>query len=184
MLIRMDNDSARSLAQGRGQQSAFTLIELLVTITILGIFAAIAVPNFTQFINNNRTQSFNNEMLSLLQYARSTAVEQSQLIKVCKEDTGWTVRRRACSEDPLRTLDLPANVDISADQSDITFRYNGTASATILHTCRNNEFENGFTIEVRSSGSVRSWGRGKTGTETTDVMTTCSTEQPETESDD
>lgn len=182
MLINMDSSSAT--AQGRSRQRAFTLIELLVTITVLGIFAAVAVPNFTQFINNNRTQAFNNEMLSLLQYARSTAVEQRQLIKVCQEDTGWTVRKKTCSEDPLRTLDLPANVNISADKSDITYRYNGTASTTTLYTCRDNEFANGFTIMVRSSGSVRSWARGKTGPEATDAMTTCASEQQETESDD
>ena len=49
----------------------FTLIELLVVITLLGIFAVVAYPNVTKWINDRevkaeamRTAGFINEMYS------------------------------------------------------------------------------------------------------------------------
>lgn len=71
---------------GKQREAGFTLIELMIVITLLGIFSMIAVPSFTKFIADNRTQSLNNEMLSLLQFARSTAVERRILVRVCKEE--------------------------------------------------------------------------------------------------
>ncbi|TBU81096.1 pilus assembly protein FimT [Pseudomonas daroniae] len=158
-------------------QRGFTLIELMIVVTLLGIFAAIAVPSFTQFINKSRTQSFNNELLSLLQYTRSTAVEQRTFLKVCKAtiDSGdaWAVKK-VCDdddEDPLRTLDVPEKLQVTASVDEIAFRYNGTGTDAQLITCQGSDFANGFTIDIKASGSIQSWPRGKKETSTN--MTAC-----------
>ncbi len=157
----------------------FTLIELMVVVALLGVFAAIAVPSFTQFIANNRTQSLNNELLALLQFARSTAVEERVTIKVCQESGGWTVKKKDCmsSTEAVRRMDIPNGASITSDQNEVSFRYNGTATEATLHTCRGDDFVNGFTVTVRGAGSVRTYGRGKSGPGINDDMDSCTRSQ-------
>jgi type IV fimbrial biogenesis protein FimU len=141
----------------------FTLVELMITVSLLAIFAAIAVPSFSQFINNNRTQAANNELLALLQFARSVAVEEQMTLKACQENGAWTVKKKDCSSEAIRSMGIPNGVAIASDQSEISFRYNGTATEATLITCHGDDSTNGFTVAVRNAGSVRTYGRGKSG---------------------
>lgn len=153
----------------------FTLIELMVVVALLGIFAAIAVPSFTQFIVNNRTQSLNNELLALLQFARSTAVNEQTTVKACQENDGWTVKIKDCTStsEAVRRMDIPNGASITSDQNEVSFRYNGTATEATLHTCRDDDFASGFTVTVRMAGSVRTYARGKSGPDSDDRMDSC-----------
>lgn len=150
-------------------QHGFTLIELMIVVTLLGIFAAIAVPGFTQFINKSRTQSFNNELIALMQYARSAAVEQRTFLKACKETVDgkerWSVKRKCTAyTEALRMLDIPETITVAATANEIAFRYNGTGTDATLITCKNGDYANGFTVDVKASGSIRGWPRGQKGT--------------------
>lgn len=60
----------------------FSLIELLIVLILIGIFAAIAMPNLQQLMATNRVQSATNELTSQLQYARSEAVVRNRLVIV------------------------------------------------------------------------------------------------------
>lgn len=166
--------NSNTWADRASRQAGFTLIELMIIVTLMGIFAMIAVPSFTQFIANNRTQSLNNETVALLQFARSTAVERRTLIKVCPGEEKWSVKEDClASTKALRTMELPAGSTIDISANELTFRYNGTGTAASLFICRGDDAANGYSIEVKSSGSSRSWGRGKTGSGDEDNMTTC-----------
>lgn len=66
----------------------FTLIELLVTLSIAAILLAVAVPNFITFVQNNRLASQANDLVTMLNYARSEAVKRNRSITVCSSTTG------------------------------------------------------------------------------------------------
>jgi type IV fimbrial biogenesis protein FimT len=70
--------------------TGFTMIELLVTITVAGILAAIAVPAFNSFLQNDRITGQINSIVGSFSYARSEAVKRasSNGVKVCQSADG------------------------------------------------------------------------------------------------
>jgi type IV fimbrial biogenesis protein FimT len=62
----------------------FTLVELLVTLTIAAILLAVGVPSFRTVIQNNRLITGTNDLVSILNFARSEAVTRGIRVTVCK----------------------------------------------------------------------------------------------------
>jgi len=105
------------------KNSGFTLIELMVTLAIVGIFASIALPSFSQMIENNRISTATNEFVSNLILARSEALKRSRNVTICSStnqtscsgsddySNGWIVYTD-CDGNNAPTL---ANVDCDGD---------------------------------------------------------------------
>lgn len=70
--------------------SGFTLIELLITMTVAGILAAIAVPAFNNFVQNDRQVGQANSLVGSFNYARAEAIKQNIAggITVCPSADG------------------------------------------------------------------------------------------------
>lgn len=66
----------------RHKNSGFTLIELMIVVVLLVIVATMAVPGFQGLIESNRLQSTTNDVLGILNYARSEAVRRGEPVAV------------------------------------------------------------------------------------------------------
>ena len=82
-----------------GIHRGFTIVELIITLVIGGVLLGIAVPQFTQIIQNQRISSQANELITDLSFARSEAIKRAANVGVCAGNgasgcTGaWTAGR-------------------------------------------------------------------------------------------
>jgi len=113
------------------KKSAFTLVEILIVVIILGILAAIVIPQFTQASNDAR----NNSLLSDLQTVRS----QIQLYKVQHLDNFPTAA--IATELTLRSNQAGTTAALTADANQYPlgpylqkFPTNGYTSSNAVNT--------------------------------------------------
>ena len=71
-----------------------TAVELLFTMAIAGLVLALAVPNFRDFVQNNRAAEEANALVGALALARSEAVTRGVPVTVCCVHRQRDLRRR------------------------------------------------------------------------------------------
>lgn len=83
--------TSANVSRSRG----YTAVELLFTVAIAGLVTALAVPNFRNFILNNRAAEEANALIGALALARSEAVTRGVPVSVCSSTDDAT-----CADDP------------------------------------------------------------------------------------
>ncbi|MCW3147085.1 GspH/FimT family pseudopilin [Stutzerimonas stutzeri] len=143
----------------RNDMHGFSLIELMITLALLTIVVTIAVPNFTFFIQKTRLQSKADDLMSLLQYARGEAVTRRSTAVITVDDDGpWILN---VGGDERQLEHIPAQAQMLADVTEVTYRPNGTSTAAVITLCLDDNPDTGFVVEVQASGAARMHPRGK-----------------------
>ncbi len=139
------------------KQQGFTLIELMVIVALVAILASVAVPNFTQFVRNNRVTTQADEIHRFLQYARGEAVVQrrNQQVKLSGE---------SFSVSPAdRILEVSKGLEVrfkkgNSTQNNLDFEFmaNGSASDAVEVLVCHEDGEAWITqkVQVNKTGRV------------------------------
>lgn len=88
---------AKSLQIGRNVFRGFTLIELIVAIAVAAILLTVAVPSMKNLIRNNRVTGQTNELVAMINFARSEAIRRNDSIDVDLTSSagGWGAEVRS-----------------------------------------------------------------------------------------
>ncbi|WP_328188548.1 GspH/FimT family pseudopilin [Marinobacter sp. OP 3.4] len=64
-------------------QVGLTLVELVVAMAVMTILLTIAIPSASHLLEGTRTDSARNDLISLMGFARSSAIEHKTLVSLC-----------------------------------------------------------------------------------------------------
>jgi type IV fimbrial biogenesis protein FimT len=110
------------------RSGGFTLIELMVTLAVVAILATVAVPGFFDMIQNNRTTSQTNQLVSALNLARAEAIKRGVAVSVTAEEdgfaAGWSVNVTS-DGNVIRVYDAMQGMTVNATANEVTFTPQG-----------------------------------------------------------
>jgi len=149
-------------------QTGFTLIELMIALTIAGILVTMAVPNFRDFVMNNRLSAATNDFITTLAMARSEAVKRGEGVTICSStdqatctDTAWNqgwIVMVTSNNEILRVhepLDSAISLTNAATNKSIEYRPTGFLNAGTANTfdiCDSRTGETGRQIAISGTG--------------------------------
>jgi type IV fimbrial biogenesis protein FimT len=122
--------------------TGFTIVELLVTLTVVGILAALAVPNMRPFIQNNRLTAASNDLLRSFQLARTEAIKRQQNVVVCASDVP-TATNPTCSYGAFKgwIVFQDTNANWQADVGEAVLERHNLLDSSITVKADNNRIE-------------------------------------------
>jgi prepilin-type N-terminal cleavage/methylation domain-containing protein len=108
--LRQTRPSRKSVSKG------FTLAELLIVLSMIGILFAISAPAWQSFLNNQRLNAAQNQVLSILKQAQKTSILKRVGHQVSFQQKGnrieWAIHPITATPSPLAWQQLDEGVKI------------------------------------------------------------------------
>jgi prepilin-type N-terminal cleavage/methylation domain-containing protein len=169
------------MSRTRTAVAGLTLVELLVAVSIAAILAAVAVPSFAAFIDEQRLRAISTELVADINLARFEAIKRNTRVIVCPKagqgqnycdsntknwKHGWVVCYdtdqdggcdAAATDDPnpFKTVNpLRNTIELKSSVSDVRFTPLGTATAAVSWDLSGNTSTVLRTITVAGTGNV------------------------------
>jgi prepilin-type N-terminal cleavage/methylation domain-containing protein len=155
--------------QGKCGDRGFTLTELLVTLIIIGVIAAIAVPNFLGLLSRHRLESSLQQLLGAINEAQRQAMMQG---KSCRVNISPSTHNITASTAGCLLSDRQINPEITIRSNfpgttpNITFSYKGstTRMGTIVLSSDHTNSQKCFVIALGTGiKRVGDYNGSKTG---------------------
>lgn len=108
-------------------QQGFTLIELMIVVAIIGILAAVAIPQYQNYVSKSQVSRVMGEVGAL-----RTVVETCMMDGTSEAncDFGWS-NSNLLGEKSLQTPGLKATINLTANTASLAATFGGNASAAI-----------------------------------------------------
>ena len=110
------------------KRSGFTVVELLIAIAMIAVVAAIAVPNFIDWLPDYRLRSATHDLFSNFQKAKLTAIKRNVNTAVCFHSSGYVMFvdedidfEKDSTEEAVTQVDWENYKSISVNAAAITF---------------------------------------------------------------
>jgi type IV fimbrial biogenesis protein FimT len=113
--------------------AGFTLLEMIIVATVLFVLATIALPNYVQFVRNQRVKTASFDVFSTLLLARSEAVTRNTTVTVVPQSgtNDWTAGWRVTvGADTLRSQGALPNITLTGPTA-VTYNGSGRLTAAL-----------------------------------------------------
>jgi type IV fimbrial biogenesis protein FimT len=143
--------AARSI---RNSPRGFTAIELVIVMAIVTVIAAIALPDLSNLLVNQRLRSAGTDLMSSLIVARSEAIKRNGPVEIRPASgvdwtKGWVVSATASNEQLDKRNPLGSNVAVSLAPAFITYQHNGRLTAAATNKVQFNDNRSGSGLPPR-----------------------------------
>ena len=160
---------------GITKQKGVTLLEMMITVAILAIVLTVVAPNVQGILVKNRAVATMNELSTVIQYARNSAIDEQANAVFCPSSdfatctTNWRNpkivfidvdndgERDADEAILVATESLNATMTLTSTNDAITFDDSGAARVeTTIKLCHtSNEAQYARLLEISPQGRVR-----------------------------
>ena len=138
-------------------QLGLTLIELLVAMSLFAITVTVAVPNFMDFIRNNKVVSHTNELVGTLNMARSEAIKRRSTVTLCGSTNSTACNSSEWEKGWIVFVDTNANASVESGE-EILITSKGLSAGITL---RSVSFAANASVKYTSRGAIDSDGTFK-----------------------